>query len=167
MSLVKADFYYGALLSQLVNSGFAPAIFEKGNTRRIYELVNEHVYMKVYAKYATKPITSEKESKRWDFSFSEDEVRGILSDSSINVFSFICGMNELKGSEICFVAREQLVTCLGIDYSSPNRRVAVFLEKKGSRNYIVYGTGLERKENALKIIRNFEKRLQEFVAMPV
>jgi len=29
MNLNKNDFYYGALLSKLVNSGFAPAIVEK------------------------------------------------------------------------------------------------------------------------------------------
>ncbi|MED0701537.1 MULTISPECIES: hypothetical protein [Aeribacillus] len=51
MALAKADFYYGALLSQLVNSGFAPTIIERGDTRRIYSLSNDFSDFKVYAKY--------------------------------------------------------------------------------------------------------------------
>lgn len=166
MALAKADFYYGALLSQLVNSGFAPAIIERGDTRRIYSFSNDFSDFKVYAKYVAKPASNESESKRWDFSFNPEEVNTILEDTTINMFAFICGVRNFKGSEICFLSKEQLYECFGKYFTSPNRRVTVLLDKKGSRNFTVYGTGLDRRENALKIIRNVNKRLQEFMEVP-
>jgi hypothetical protein len=33
-TICKADYYYGVLLSALVNGGFAPALFEKENDNR-------------------------------------------------------------------------------------------------------------------------------------
>lgn len=49
--LAKADFYYGAFLSQLVNSGFASAIIENSDKRRIYKLATDYGDFKVYTKY--------------------------------------------------------------------------------------------------------------------
>ncbi len=46
--LAKADFYYGALSSQLTNNNFAPAIIEPGDSRCIYSIEND---FKIYEKY--------------------------------------------------------------------------------------------------------------------
>ena len=102
MPLAKADFYYGALLSQLVNSGFAPAIIDQGEARRVYEITNNTADFKVYAKYVSKPVNTEVENKRWDFSFNEEEVQTVLNDVSMNMFAFVCGIDSLRDSEICF-----------------------------------------------------------------
>lgn len=167
MALAKADFYYGALLSQLVNSGFAPAIIEKGESRRIYSIANDYDDFNVYAKYVAKPTSNYKNSKKWDFNFNVEEVQAILNDRTINIYGFICGIDKLKDSEIALLSKEQLNECFGKEYSSPNRRVTVRIDKKGSWNFTVYGTGLELKENSIKITRNLEKRLQEFLTIPV
>lgn len=64
MELPKADFYFGSLLTRLVNSGFAPAIIEEGEKRRIYSLANDFGDYTVYAKYASKPDGDKAEIKR-------------------------------------------------------------------------------------------------------
>lgn len=51
--LAKADFYYGAFLSQLVNNWFAPAIIENSDKRRIYKLATNYGDFKVYTKYVS------------------------------------------------------------------------------------------------------------------
>lgn len=40
MSILKeADFYYGAVLSTLINRGICPALVESGKDRQIYDFV--------------------------------------------------------------------------------------------------------------------------------
>lgn len=166
MPLVKADFYFGALLSQLVNSGFAPAIIDQGEARRVYEIVNDVADFKVYAKYISKPVNRDTENRRWDFTFSLEEVQAILKDDSMNMFAFLCGIDGLRDSELCFLTKKQLQECFGLDYSSPTRRIAICTDK-GSRSFTVYGTALERTKNPLKITRNLDKRLREFLMIEV
>lgn len=162
MALAKADFYFGALLSRLVNSGFAPAIIEEGEKRRIYSLANDFGDYTVYAKYASKPDGDKAEIKRWDFLFSPEELLSIQNGHSgvQYVFAFVCGLEELKDSEIAFLTYEDFRKCIGIDYQTPNRRVSVKLEK-GSWNFIIYRTGLDGKESPIKVTRNLEKRLKQ------
>ena len=38
----KADFYFGSMLSCLINNGLAPAIIEPGDSRRIYKLTTDN-----------------------------------------------------------------------------------------------------------------------------
>ncbi|WP_217587479.1 hypothetical protein [Lentibacillus saliphilus] len=168
MSLAKADFYFGALLSRLVKSGFAPAIIEEGEKRRIYSLANDFGDYTVYAKYASKPHGDRAETKRWDFWFSPDELLSFQDGKRVEeyIFAFVCGLEELKDSEIAFLTYEDIRKCIGVDYLTPNRRVSVKLEK-GSWSFTVYGTGLDGQENPIKITRNLEKRLKQISTIEV
>ncbi|MED4906643.1 hypothetical protein P9727_20290 [Parageobacillus thermoglucosidasius] len=50
--ICKADYYYGALLSALVNGGLVPALFEKENdNRQIYEVTTNKASYIIYPKY--------------------------------------------------------------------------------------------------------------------
>ncbi|GED18939.1 hypothetical protein [Kurthia gibsonii] len=158
--LAKVDFYYGAFLSQLVNSGFAPAIIENSDKRRIYKLATDYGDFKVYTKYVSKQA-NKGQNKLWHFPFNTDELNNILQDESINMFAFICGVADLVNSEIAILNREQFNECIGIGFKTENRRVSVKSEK-GARNYLIYGTGLELKVDAQKITKNLNKRLSEF-----
>lgn len=162
--LAKADFYYGAFLSQLVNSGFAPAIIENSDKRRIYKLATNYGDFKVYTKYVSKQA-NKGQDKLWHFPFNTDELNNILQDESINMFAFICGVEDLVNSEIAILNREQFNRCIGVDFKTENRRVSVKSEK-GSWNYLLYGTGLELKVDAQKITKNLNKRLSEFSMAP-
>lgn len=162
--LAKADFYYGAFLSQLVNSGFAPAIIENSDKRRIYKLATNYGDFKVYTKYVSKQA-NKGQDKLWHFPFNTDELNNILQDESINMFAFICGVEDLVNSEIAILNREEFNRCIGIDFKTENRRVSVKSEK-GSWSYLLYGTGLELKVDAQKITKNINKRLSEFSMTP-
>ena len=161
MALAKADFYYGALLSRLVGTGFAPAIIEEGDKRRIYSLANDFGDYTVYAKYASKPNTNNVNSSRWNFQFSSDELTIIEDDDQLDryIFAFICEVENLRDSEIVLLTRDEFVNCIGEDYISPNRRISIKTDK-GSWNFYVYGTGRDVKKS-LKITRNIDKRLKE------
>ncbi|MCA1180449.1 hypothetical protein MH050_09320 [Bacillus licheniformis] len=158
--LAKADFYYGAFLSQLVNSGFAPAIFENSEKRRIYKLSTNYGDYKVYTKYVSKQ-SNKGQNRMWHFPFNLDEVNNIQQDQSINMFAFICGVEDLVNSEIVILSREEFNQCIGVGFKTENRRVSVKSEK-GAWNHLVYGTGIELKETPLKVIKNLNKRLSEF-----
>jgi hypothetical protein len=158
--LAKADFYYGAFLSGLVNSGFVPAIIEKSDLRRIYKLATNFGDYIIYTKYLSKPA-KEGKYKLWNFNFNVDEMNRILQDETINMFAFICGVKDLVNSEIIILSNEQFKQCIGINFKVKNRRISVKSEK-GTRNYLVYGTGVELKNNPLRVTKNLNKRLSEF-----
>ncbi|MFH7819164.1 hypothetical protein [Neobacillus thermocopriae] len=163
--LAKADFYYGAFLSRLINSGFAPAIIEKGENRRIYDLSTNFGDFIVYTKYLSKQANNGQD-KLWHFTFSLDEMNRILQDDTINMFAFICGVKELVDSEIVILSREQFKQCIGIDFIGDTHRISVKSEKR-TWNYLVYGTGVDVKDNPLRVTKNLNKRLSEFSIIPV
>ncbi|KYD35381.1 hypothetical protein B4114_1194 [Geobacillus stearothermophilus] len=75
-TICKADYYYGALLSALVNGGLAPALFEKENdNRQIYEVTTNKASYIIYTKYNTTPSGSK--DFTWSFSFSDNEIEEI------------------------------------------------------------------------------------------
>jgi hypothetical protein len=76
-TICKADYYYGALLSALVNGGLAPALFEKENdNRQIYEVTTNKASYIIYTKYNTTPSGSK--DFTWSFSFSDNEIEEII-----------------------------------------------------------------------------------------
>lgn len=167
MALAKADFYFGSLLSRLVGTGFAPAIIDEGEKRRIYSLANDYGDYTVYAKYASKPDSDRKDSNRWDFKFNSDELFSIKSAHNLSqyIFAFICGVENLRDSEIVLLTYDELKKCIGKNDQTLSHRVSVRSDK-GSWSFLVYGTGLDGK-NPIKITRNLDKRLKELSTVPV
>lgn len=53
----KADYYYGALLSLLMNNGMKPALFEKENydDRKRYTVTTNNGEYEFYCKYMSNP----------------------------------------------------------------------------------------------------------------
>ena len=52
MSILKeADFYYGAVLSTLINRGICPALVESGKDRQIYDFVTNKKEFRLFVKY--------------------------------------------------------------------------------------------------------------------
>lgn len=117
----------------------------------------------MYCKYLKNPKSTEKGSVTWNFVFSSEEVQRILSDFDINIYAFICGKEGLRNSEIAFLKRDEVISCIGENYSSPERRVSIQLDKDRIRNFTVYGTAIEVKGTPLKVTRNMGTRLQEFI----
>lgn len=169
MGLKKSDFYFGALISRLMKTGSVPAIIEDGEGRSIYSISNDHGEFEIYTKYRSNPDSKNKGS-RWDFAFSEDEVNEIKQierkEGISYLFCLICGKEGLAKSEITFLTYDEIRTIIGEGYTSPTRRVVIGLTD-GSWTYKVYGTGLERTRNPLRVTRNVSKRLTEIGFMKV
>ncbi|WYP26036.1 hypothetical protein NSQ54_17170 [Alkalihalobacillus sp. FSL W8-0930] len=162
MKLSKQDFYFGALLSLLVKTGFVPAIIEEGESNQIYKITTNYDYV-FYSKYLSKTSSESKKDSTWQFQFSELELKRIrdLSPNEKFIFAFVCGRLGLRESEIAFLSIKELQECLGIDYQTPNRTVAM-RTTNGSPYIKAYGTGRDRYDQSLQITRNPKTRLDQF-----
>jgi hypothetical protein len=158
----KADFYYGAMLSGLVNNGIAPAIIEPGDSRRIYSLTTDKGNFRIYAKYRSAPEKRQNtDTQRWQFTFSPEEIQYIRTyteDGHKLFFALICGQEDLQNSEIAFLSLDEVKDCLDVDYERPSYYINIKVVK-GSRVLRAHGTGrsdlLNDKDNTIRIQRNY------------
>ncbi len=99
-TICKADYYYGALLSALVNGGLVPALFEKENdNRQIYEVMTNKASYIIYTKYNTTPSGSK--DFTWSFPFSDNELEEIVKIHHEN--------NKVKKIDLCLHLRTKAV----------------------------------------------------------
>ena len=158
----KADFYYGAMLSGLVNNGIAPAIIEPGDSRRIYSLTTNSGNYRIYAKFVSTPTKRQKaDTQLWQFTFSPKEIqyiRDYREDNHKIYFAFICGQQDLQNSEIAFMSLEEVVDCLDIYYERSNYHITIRYVKN-SHGLRAHGTGradiLDGQDNTIRIHRNY------------
>lgn len=159
----KADFYYGSLLSVLINRGMAPAIFERGDSRMIYSVTIDKGEYLIYTKYASSPAKKKNgSSKLWTFSFSADEVETIKTyqdNGKEHLFCFICGEHtKMQDSEIAVLSLEQVKDCLDVGFKRDSHRITIKCEKR-AHGLKAYGTGradlLNGYDNTLRIPRDF------------
>ncbi|PSL45844.1 hypothetical protein B0H94_10699 [Salsuginibacillus halophilus] len=164
----KADFYYGSLLSILINQHKDPRVFEKGEHRRIYaisraESTGEKLW--IYTKYKSEPSENQThQTKTWTFRFSPDEINAILQlytagEEDRYAFALICAKYDcFQESEIALLTFQQVIDCLGlegVEVSPP--RIAI-RTRKGRRGLQAYGSGRDVAE-ALMISRDAVERL--------
>lgn len=63
MSILKeADFYYGAVLSTLINRGICPALVESGKDRQIYDFMTNKKEFRLFVKYRSRPLNTKRQS---------------------------------------------------------------------------------------------------------
>jgi hypothetical protein len=162
-ALKKADYYYGALLSSLINNGMVPALVEKENERRqIYRIstnLNDYI---LYSKYSTAPTGTK--AFTWAFSFSKgelQEIKKLRGEGKELVFSLICSQKQLNdyNQEIAIVHWDEFIEC--IDLEQQNHRGTIRLSVKivkGSKYIRIYGSNradeLKGVDNTIKIDRN-------------
>jgi hypothetical protein len=159
--LRKADFYYGAMLSCMINNGLAPAIIEPGDSRRIYSLTTNNGDYQIYAKYVSAPLKRQKKDVQlWQFTFLPDEIKFIKDNKEANkklYFVLICGQKTLQNSEIALLSLDEVKECLDFDYYRDSYRITVRREK-GIHGLKVYGTGRadirDGKDNTIRIPRD-------------
>ncbi|MGG3772962.1 hypothetical protein [Heyndrickxia faecalis] len=157
----KADFYFGAMLSCLINSGLAPAIIEPGDSRRIYNLTTNNGDYLLYAKYVSSPLRRQKrDAQLWQFTFSPEEreyIRNYNGNLEKLYFSLICGREKLIDSEIAILSLDEVKDCLDIDFARDSYRITIKWEK-GIHGLKAYGTGradiLNGIDNTIRIRRD-------------
>ncbi len=168
-TICKADYYYGALLSALVNGGLAPALFEKENeSRQIYTVTTNKDSYIIYTKYHTTPSGSE--DFTWSFTFSDNEIQEIInvrqnySDKTL-IFAFICGQKQVSDNNqiIAIVYWDEFIACVDVNKQQSRGKPRLSVKViKGSPRFRIYGSKradlLDGKDNTIKIERN---RLRE------
>jgi hypothetical protein len=162
----KADYYYGSLLSVLVNGGLVPALFEKENdNRQIYEVTTDKGTYLIYTKYNTTPSGSK--DFTWSFSFSDNEIKEInklhleSSKEKEIIFAFICAQRQLNDSNqvIAIVHWNEFLECVDIQKQQTRGTSRLSIKAvKGSPKLRLYGSKradvLDGKDNTIKIERN-------------
>lgn len=112
MSKLKtADFYYGAVLSTLFNNHINPALIESGDDRQVYDFTTNKGDFRMFVKYrAENKKTRRVDYMSWDFNLVNDidEIRRYISEGKNLVLFLVCGMSELKDSELAILDKNDL-----------------------------------------------------------
>ena len=106
--LTKEDFYFGSLLSLLINKKAKPALFDDNadTNKRIYNVILNNTEGTIYAKYR---INSEETKQRWIFQYSKEEQTKLLELANNNLYlAFICGNKNLKNSQIALLQIKEI-----------------------------------------------------------
>ena len=159
----KADFYYGAFLSVLVNNGICPALIEKDGDlhRRRFRITTNNGEYEIYCKYKSDPTGNT--DPNWAFTFQPREVKelhSLLADNKKVVFAFICVQKELTSpkQELALVEKNEFIKCVELNtYKDSAPRLSVKAIK--SSNYLrIYGNKLSDKigkeDSTIRIKRN-------------
>lgn len=161
--LKKADFYYGSLLSILINSGIVPALFEKEyENRQIYKFATNKDNYLMYTKYSTTPTGTK--DFTWSFTFTDrelQEISSLVEENGSLQFAFICCQKSINDTnqEIAIVYWDEFVQCVDLQkvHIQGAQRLSVKL-LKGARLFRIYGSKLpdrlEEQDNTIRIERN-------------
>ena len=159
----KADFYYGALFSLLINKGLCPALIEKEveNSRRRFQITTDNDSYEFYCKYTSNPTGST--NPTWAFSFTENERKEltVLLQSNKNViFALVCTQIDLTSNlqELALVDKLDFTKCVDFNtYKQSSPRISV-KAVKGSDKLRIWGNKrpdkIGKDDNTIKIERN-------------
>ena len=114
MSILKeADFYYGAVLSTLINRGICPALVESGKDRQIYDFTTNKKEFRLFVKYRSRSInTKTPEYSSWQLHFSDDDKRELalfISGAKHLSVGLVCGEGKFNKSQYAVLHREELI----------------------------------------------------------
>ncbi|TFE00150.1 MULTISPECIES: hypothetical protein [Jeotgalibacillus] len=162
MKIPKVDFYFGALLSQLVNRGYTPVMKESGNDRRIYALEKDSGSYLIYAKYSFTPRLKS-ESKIWTFFFYDTELEKTLGQDGRYLFAFICGEDDLNNSEILLLTESEVIECIQTTDESSKWLTIEMANRK--RTLTIRGNAHTKGTPSLRIPRSADQRLEDLPTM--
>lgn len=149
--LREADFYYGAVLSALLNNGICPMLIEGGTDRQVYDFTTDDENFRLFVKYRSAPIETKSEDYfSWQFNFSVSDITEITEylENGFNLsLGLVCGNTPLNQSQYAVIPKETLKELLQQGKTSLTISI-----QKGERAYrISIGGG---RENALKVKTN-------------
>lgn len=149
--LKEADFYYGSIISMLLNNNICPVLVEGGTDRQIYEFTTNEGEFKLFLKYRSEPIPTKTDGyQSWQFVFSGDDVtelRRFIDDEKHLSVGLVCGMNSLSSSEYAVLHKKEISQLLDAGKTS-----VTISRKSGEKAFrISVGGG---RENALQVKSN-------------
>lgn len=111
--LMEADFYYGAVLSTLVNQGICPALIEGGSDRQVYDFTTDHKDFRLFVKYRSSPTTKTEDYNSWQFIFSDSDMKELREymDSEVELtLGLVCGQQPLNQSHYAVLHKDDIET---------------------------------------------------------
>ena len=110
--LREADFYYGAVLSTLLNKGFRPALIEGGDDRQVYDFTTDDREFRMFIKYRSTPIDTKTEDYfSWQFILTDNdlaEINQYLQSGKEFSLGLVCGAESLKDSLYAVLRNDQI-----------------------------------------------------------
>lgn len=146
MSKVKvADFYYGSVISMLLNNKVVPVLIEENDDRQVYDLTTNTGNFRLFVKYrANKQEVKTKDYKSWFFAFSQADIAEIskyILDEYNLIMALVCGVEGLNDSEVALLNTEQIKNII-VDHKKTSISIS---RKKNERAYrISIGGGREK-----------------------
>ena len=149
--LRESDFYYGAILSTLLNNGICPMLIEGGTDRQVYDFTTNDKEFRLFAKYRSAPINTKAEGYySWQFVFSDkdmDEIKAFLNSGKGFSIGLVCGADTLNQSQYAVLKRDNIEELI-----KQGKTSVTLSRKKGEHAFrISIGGG---RENSLKIKAN-------------
>lgn len=156
--VTKADHFYGAFLTKLLDDGNAPVLIDKDSNRGVYELVTDKDEYLIYMKYATR---KNKNRNRWSFNYTDNNIEEIKNYEKQNkniILAYICGYNDLLNTEIGIADLKELKECINPECEiNKSNRVTIY-KKSGSPVLRMYGTAradeIDDKDNTIHLSRD-------------
>lgn len=146
--LKEADFYYGAVLSTLINQGICPALVEGGNDRQIYDFTTDERDFRLFVKYRSKPISTKSEGYySWQFAFSPNDMKELKEFITLDkhlCLGLVCGNGKLSDSEYAVLHKQELKQLFNAGKES------LTISRKTGEKYFRISIGGGR-ENAIQI----------------
>ena len=110
--LKEADFYYGSIISMLLNNKICPVLVEGGTDRQVYEFTTNEGNFKLFLKYRSEPIPTKTYGyQSWQFVFSAGdiaELRRYVSENKHLSVGLVCGTSILSNSEYAVLHKEEI-----------------------------------------------------------
>ena len=149
--LKKSDFYYGAVLSTLLNNEICPALIEGGTDRQVYDFTTDHKDFRLFLKFVSAPIkTQTTDYRSWQFVFSPSDISELNKymklDKGLSV-GLICGEKTLTQSQYAVLDKEVISQIFQMQKDSVTISI-----KKGERFFRLFIGG--GRDNAIRIKRN-------------
>lgn len=149
--LREADFYYGAVLSTLINNGICPMLIEGGDDRQVYDFTTDKKDFRLFVKYRSAPNNTKTAGyNSWKFELSDNElceIKQYLQSGKEFCLGLVCGYEELIKSQYAVLYKENVEALL-----EQGKRKFTISRKTGEHNFrIPMGGG---RENSLKVKTN-------------
>lgn len=151
----KSHHYFGAALSHLINNGCKIAIIESSSTINTYSIFTDANEYELLMKYrALDRISTKRDSRSWNFSFTPDEVYKIWGkfvdkdDNKERFLLLVCSQKNLKNTEFVLINKQHIQ-----DIFYQNEKVSITVRIEKHSPYIQIH--LEKSQNGcLQIQRN-------------
>ncbi len=118
----EADFYYGSVLSLLLNNHITPALVEGDNDRQVYDITTNKIERRIYMKYRkNKEVRKTVDYNSWNFTLTDTEIKELsnyIENKCKLTLVLICGDEKLYESEVIALDQDDVKTLFDINKTS-------------------------------------------------